>query len=40
MLLLLEDGREIDRVTGAVPAGALREVLERHVAAQAGDAVG
>jgi thioredoxin 2 len=39
LLLVLRDGREIDRVTGAVPAGALREVLERHVAAQAGGAV-
>jgi thioredoxin 2 len=40
LLLVLQDGREVDRVTGAVPAGPLREVLERHVAAQAGDAVG
>jgi thioredoxin 2 len=39
LLLLLKDGREIDRITGAVPAPALREMLERHVAAQAGDAV-
>ena len=40
LLLVLKGGREIDRVTGAVPAAALREVLERHVAAQAGGAVG
>jgi thioredoxin len=39
LLLVLEDGREIDRVTGAVPAATLRGVLERHVAVQAGDAV-
>jgi thioredoxin 2 len=39
LLLVLKDGREIDRVTGAVPAATLRGVLERHVAAQAGDAV-
>ncbi len=32
LLLVLEDGREVDRVTGAVPAAQLREVLERHVA--------
>jgi thioredoxin-like negative regulator of GroEL len=36
---VLKDGREIDRITGAVPAATLREMLERHVAAQAGDAV-
>ena len=36
LLLVLKDGREIDRVTGAVPAATLREVLERHVAARAG----
>jgi thioredoxin 2 len=39
LLLLLKGGREIDRVTGAVPAGVLREVIERHVGAQAGGAV-
>jgi thioredoxin 2 len=39
LLLLLKDGKEIDRVTGAVPAPTLRAVLERHVAAQAGGAV-
>ena len=31
LLLVLKDGREIDRVVGAVPAGRLREVLTRHV---------
>ena len=40
LLLVLRDGKEIDRVNGAVPAAALREVLERHVPAQAGGAVG
>jgi thioredoxin 2 len=40
LLLVLKDGREIDRVTGAVPAATLREVLERHVAARAGGAAG
>jgi thioredoxin 2 len=40
LLLVLRDGREIDRVTGAVPAATLREVLERHVAARAGGAAG
>jgi thioredoxin 2 len=39
LLLVIKDGQEIDRVTGAVPAGTLREVLERHVAAQTGGAV-
>jgi thioredoxin 2 len=39
LLLLLKDGKEIDRVTGAVPAVTLRAVLERHVAAQTGGAV-
>ena len=39
LLLVLKDGKEIDRVTGAVPAPMLREVVERHVAAQAGGAV-
>jgi len=39
LLLMLKDGKEIDRVTGAVPARVLREVLGRHVAAQAGGAV-
>jgi thioredoxin 2 len=39
LLLVLKHGREIDRVTGAVPAATLRGVLERHVAAEAGDAV-
>ncbi len=38
LLLVLKDGREVDRVTGAVPAAVLREVLERHVAAHAGGA--
>ena len=32
LLLVLADGREIDRVVGAVPADRLREVLTRHVA--------
>ncbi len=32
LLLVIKDGREIDRVVGAVPAGQLRAVLERHVA--------
>jgi thioredoxin 2 len=36
LLLVLKDGREIDRVTGAVPAVTLREVLKRHVAPRAG----
>ena len=39
LLLLLKDGKEIDRVTGAVPAATLRAFLERHVAAQTGGAV-
>jgi thioredoxin 2 len=35
LLLVVKDGREIDRVVGAVPAGRLRGVLERHVPAPA-----
>jgi thioredoxin 2 len=38
LLLVLRDGREVDRITGAVPAATLRAVLERHVAAEAGGA--
>ena len=38
LLLVLKDGREVDRVTGAVPAAQLREVLERHVASGAASA--
>jgi thioredoxin 2 len=32
LLVVIKDGAEVDRVMGAVPAGRLREVLERHVA--------
>ena len=35
LLLVIRDGKEIDRVVGAVPAPQLREVIERHVAAPA-----
>jgi thioredoxin 2 len=35
LLVVIKDGREIDRVVGAVPAAQLRAVLERHVAAAA-----
>jgi thioredoxin 2 len=35
LLVVIKDGQEIDRVVGAVPAGQLREVLERHLPAQA-----
>ena len=31
-LVVTRDGREVDRVVGAVPAEQLREVLSRHVA--------
>ena len=40
LLLVLEDGREIERITGAVPAATLHAVLQRHVAAQTGGRVG
>jgi thioredoxin 2 len=32
LLVVIKDGREIDRVVGAVPADRLRAVLARHVA--------
>ncbi|MEA2150028.1 MAG: thioredoxin 2 [Solirubrobacteraceae bacterium] len=38
LLVVFKDGREADRVVGAVPAGQLREVLERHVASATGAA--
>lgn len=31
LLVVIKDGREVDRVVGAVPAGRLRAVLQRHV---------
>ncbi len=31
LLVVMKEGAEIDRVVGAVPAGQLRAVLERHV---------
>ncbi len=34
LLAVLKDGTEVDRVVGAVPAQALLELLERHVAAR------
>ena len=37
LLLILDDGREVDRVAGEITADTLREVLERHVPAGAGD---
>jgi thioredoxin 2 len=37
LLLVLDDGREVDRVAGEITADTLREVLERHVPAGAGD---
>jgi thioredoxin 2 len=39
LLVVIRDGREIDRVVGAVPAAQLRAMLERHAAA-AGPAAG
>ncbi|MDQ3849476.1 MAG: thioredoxin [Actinomycetota bacterium] len=39
LLLLVGDGREIDRVVGALPAEHLRALLERHLPA-AGDGAG
>lgn len=38
LLIVLRDGEEVDRVTGAVSAAALRKLLERHVAAAGGAA--
>jgi thioredoxin 2 len=35
LLTVIDAGREIDRVVGAVPAGRLRDVLERHLPAAA-----
>ena len=32
LLVVIKDGREVDRVVGAVPAARLKEVLEVHVA--------
>ncbi len=32
LLLVLKDGREVDRVVGAVPAAQLRQVVGRHAA--------
>ncbi|MDX6680601.1 MAG: hypothetical protein QOG94_640 [Solirubrobacteraceae bacterium] len=34
--IVVEDGREVDCVAGAVPATRRREVLERHAASAAG----
>jgi thioredoxin-like negative regulator of GroEL len=34
--VVLRDGREIDRLVGAVPAATLRATLERHVGAATG----
>ena len=31
LLVVIKDGREVDRVVGAVPAARLKEMLERHV---------
>jgi thioredoxin 2 len=38
LLVVIKGGREADRVVGAVPAGQLRAVLERHVASATGAA--
>ena len=35
LLLVIRDGKEIDRVVGAMPAPQLRDVIGRHVAAPA-----
>ncbi|HEV2786636.1 MAG TPA: thioredoxin [Solirubrobacteraceae bacterium] len=35
LLVVIKDGREVDRLVGAVPADALREMLQRHVAGAA-----
>ena len=35
LLVVLRDGREVDRVVGALPPQRLREMLERHVPASA-----
>jgi thioredoxin 2 len=35
LLVVIVDGKEVDRVVGAVPPARLREVLERHVSAAA-----
>jgi thioredoxin 2 len=35
LLMLIRDGREVDRVVGAVPPAALREFLARHIGAAA-----
>lgn len=32
LLVVIKDGSEVDRLVGAVPAGPLREMLQRHVA--------
>jgi thioredoxin 2 len=40
LLLVIKAGREVDRVTGAVPVAQLRELLERHVASAAGAGAG
>jgi thioredoxin 2 len=40
LLVIVKDGREVDRVVGAVPAGKLRDVVDRHVAAKTGAAAG
>jgi thioredoxin-like negative regulator of GroEL len=39
-LIVVEDGREVDRVVGAVPAARLRELLQRDVARAAAGAAG
>jgi len=40
LLIVIKGGAEADRFVGAVPAGRLREVLERHVPAEAGTGAG
>jgi thioredoxin 2 len=40
LLIVVKDGREVDRVVGALPAARLREVLERHVAPATGAPAG
>jgi thioredoxin 2 len=35
LLLVVSGGKEVDRVVGAVPAAQLRDVLDRHVPAEA-----
>jgi thioredoxin 2 len=40
LLVVIKGGQEVDRVVGAVPPAQLREVLERHVPAQAAAGAG